>query len=101
MRSVAPGPAAVAPHLAPEGRWRAAQPARDRANAFAMALPVGDGEPLCFREMPGAAGLGFDQLHRGIVQALPGGIDDRRPIPPPGARLAANPNQPARLRVID
>src|SRR4051794_34021658 len=47
------------------------------------------------------AHLRLSDLHRRIVQGLPDGIDDRAAVPPPGAGLTIDADDPARLGVAD
>jgi len=46
-----------------------------RSLIIVIGEPVGDHDPFSFRQIPRAAQLGLDDLHRRIVQALPSGTD--------------------------
>ena len=90
---------AVAADLAADRRRRPSELARDPTHAHARRAQVSDPDPLGLRQVPRTPRPRLHDFHRGIVQALPDGIDDRAPIAPPRARLAVDPDQPTRLRV--
>src|SRR5450755_1834051 len=73
----------------------------DRTDRAPRGEPVGDQQPLLLAQVPPAPRLlGLDR-HCRIVQDLPDGIHDRAAVAPPRARLAADPDHPARLSVTD
>src|SRR5450755_497118 len=73
----------------------------DRTDRAPRGEPVGDQHPLLLAQVPPAPRLlGLDR-HCRIVQDLPDGIHDRAAVAPPRARLAVDPDHPARLSVTD
>src|SRR5450755_4375020 len=71
----------------------------DRTDRAPRGEPVGDQQPLLLAQVPPAPRLlGLDR-HCRIVQDLPDGIHDRAAVAPPRARLAVDPDHPARLSV--
>jgi hypothetical protein len=101
MRAIPTTAVAVTLDL-PADRRRGAPDLRgDRSDRPAAVQQVGDHHPLVLGEIAGAARPGHSDLHRRIVDKLPGGIANRAPVPPPGSGLPVDPDHPARLGVAD